>query len=311
MSGKAEHNEIQDALRSFGERLKALRSKEELSQPDLASLLNVKRQTVASWEQGVTSPDVKTLLLLKSTLRRDYATDVDLAELVGEKQATQGAALDVIVRLLQRIGEMGLQDIHPTRAEALTAFCQYLEKEQSSISIVSSSFLGVTRVAPPKVGEILRRKASTVKDFRILLTHPRVSNLRESQEARAPGSITQEIAESVKTLEEWGVKRSNIRFYDGAPTIFLIVTSDRMLANPYTYQAEAFKTVTFEVSATSRPGATQGGIYEQYLEHHFSRPWGNNSVPLDEVEKELGRSNAAPTTRKVKHESRHKEDSKI
>ena len=35
-----------------------------------------------------------------------------------------------------------------------------------------------------------------------------------------------------------------------APTVFMLFTPDRMLLNPYTYGAEAFKTFTLEVART-------------------------------------------------------------
>jgi transcriptional regulator with XRE-family HTH domain len=273
-----------EASRTFGERLKALRTKEGLTQPELAALLNVKRQTVASWEQGSTTPDLRTLFLLRANLRQQFGSDVDLVELVGERRPGDGSApVDIVVRLLQRISAMGVEDVHLTRAEALAAFCPFLEREQKSICVVSSSFLGVTRVAPARVGEILQKKAGALKkDFKILLTHPSLSDSREQQEGRTRGSIQKEIEESVHTLLAWGVDEDSIRFYNGTPTIFLMFTPTRMLANPYTYEAEAFKTVTFELAAAKTKGA-QGGIYEQYFEHHFSRPWNGKSQRLRDV----------------------------
>ncbi len=271
------------ASKGFGERLKDLRTKEGLSQPEVANLCKVKRQTVASWEQGSTTPDIRTLFLLKASLRQQFGLDIDLLELVGEGKPGDGRApVDIVVRLLQRINAMGVEDVHPNRSEALAAFCPFLEKEQKSICVVSSSFLGVTRVAPARVGEILQKKAAVLKkEFKVLLTHPDRSDLREKQESRTVGSIQKEIEESVQTLLGWGVDEDSIRFYHGTPTIFLMFTPDRMLANPYTYEAEAFKTVTFELAAARTKG-TQG-IYEQYFEHHFSRPWHGNSQPYRDV----------------------------
>ena len=131
----------QQKANAFGERLRALRTKEGLTQPDLATLLKVKRQTIASWEQGSTAPDLKTLFLLKGRFRQEYGSEVDLPDLIGEKLPGDGGApIEVIIRLLQRIAAMGVEDIHPTRAEALSAFCPFFEREQKSIGVVRRHF---------------------------------------------------------------------------------------------------------------------------------------------------------------------------
>lgn len=274
-----------EASRAFGERLKALRTKEGLTQPELAALLNVKRQTIASWEQGATTPELRSLFLLKTNLRQEFGSDLDLGELLGGRsQVEAGKPVDLVIRLLQRISSMGIEDVHATRAEALSAFIPHLEREQRSICVVSSSFLGVTRVAPPRVGDILKEKAATLKhNFKVLLTHPARCDFREKQEGRTGGSIEKEILESVETLRAWGVPEDSIRCYRGTPTIFLLFTPTRMLANPYTYEAEAFKTVTFELSI-AKDGVASSGIYEQYFLHHFSRPW---SGPNSECAKDI------------------------
>ena len=53
---------------SFAENLKQLRKERQLSQEDLAEILDVSRQAVSKWEQGVGYPEVETLLLLSSKL---------------------------------------------------------------------------------------------------------------------------------------------------------------------------------------------------------------------------------------------------
>ena len=161
----------------------------------------------------------------------------------------------------------------------------FLERERSSICVVASSFLGVTRVAAEKVSGVLKDRVEAGVDFRILMTHPDRSALRETQEGRAASTIRQEIRESVRTLRSWGVKDESIRFYDGAPTIFLLFTPERMLANPYTYQTEAFKTATLELAPTTASLGHENDIYSQYAINHFRRPWSSgNSKPLSDVE---------------------------
>ena len=53
----------------FAENLKQLRKEEQLSQEDLAEILDVSRQAVSKWEQGIGYPEVEKLLLLSSKLR--------------------------------------------------------------------------------------------------------------------------------------------------------------------------------------------------------------------------------------------------
>ena len=53
---------------SFAENLKQLRKAKQLSQEELAEILDVSRQAVSKWEQGIGYPEVEKLLLLSSKL---------------------------------------------------------------------------------------------------------------------------------------------------------------------------------------------------------------------------------------------------
>jgi hypothetical protein len=102
------------------------------------------------------------------------------------------------ILLLQAIDPTGIRGVHPNRSLALAAFCPFLEREQESLFIVASSFLGVKTVAEERVTTLLRRKVTEVRDFRILMTHPDIGKLREKQEGRSENSISNEIKESVQ-----------------------------------------------------------------------------------------------------------------
>ncbi|MBR6802157.1 MAG: helix-turn-helix transcriptional regulator, partial [Eubacteriaceae bacterium] len=54
---------------SFAENLKQLRKDKQLSQEELAEILDVSRQAVSKWEQGIGYPEVEKLLMLSSKLR--------------------------------------------------------------------------------------------------------------------------------------------------------------------------------------------------------------------------------------------------
>ncbi|MBQ1948139.1 MAG: helix-turn-helix transcriptional regulator [Clostridia bacterium] len=52
----------------FAENLKQLRKERQLSQEELAEILDVSRQAISKWEQGIGYPEVEKLLLLSSKL---------------------------------------------------------------------------------------------------------------------------------------------------------------------------------------------------------------------------------------------------
>ena len=53
---------------SFAENLRQLRKEKQLSQEEFAEILDVSRQAVSKWEQGVGYPEVEKLLLLSNQL---------------------------------------------------------------------------------------------------------------------------------------------------------------------------------------------------------------------------------------------------
>ena len=53
---------------SFAKNLKQLRNENQLSQEALAEILDVSRQAVSTWEQGIGYPEVEKLLLLSNKL---------------------------------------------------------------------------------------------------------------------------------------------------------------------------------------------------------------------------------------------------
>ena len=199
-----------ERLVEFGEKLRVIRQRFDLTQPKLAEICGVKRQTISSWEGGKTSPDVKALYLLRDWCARQDLP-LDLGDLLGEKRVDwHDGPLGFTINLLQVIDQTGIRGVYPSRAEALAAFYRFIEMA-ASIHVTASSFLGIRAVAPERVSALLQEKAASV-DFKILMTHPEVSKWREKQEGRQPGSIRIEIVETVETLKRWGVPEENIRF---------------------------------------------------------------------------------------------------
>ena len=67
---------------SFAENLKQLRKEKQLSQEQLAEILDVSRQAVSKWEQGIGYPEVEKLLLLSSkfSVSLDSLMETELAQ---------------------------------------------------------------------------------------------------------------------------------------------------------------------------------------------------------------------------------------
>jgi len=65
---------------SFAENLKLIRKERNLSQEELAGMLDVSRQAVSKWEQGEGYPEVEKLLLLSSKLNvsLDYLMETEI-----------------------------------------------------------------------------------------------------------------------------------------------------------------------------------------------------------------------------------------
>lgn len=67
---------------SFAENLRQLRKEQQLSQEELAEILDVSRQAISKWEQGIGYPEVEKLLLLSSKLNvsLDYLMATEISQ---------------------------------------------------------------------------------------------------------------------------------------------------------------------------------------------------------------------------------------
>lgn len=72
---------------SFAENLKQLRKEKQLSQEELAEILDVSRQAVSKWEQGIGYPEVEKLLLLSTKL--SVSLDSLMETEIAQKSNTQ------------------------------------------------------------------------------------------------------------------------------------------------------------------------------------------------------------------------------
>ena len=67
---------------SFAENLKQLRKDKQLSQEELAEILDVSRQAVSKWEQGIGYPEVEKLLMISNKLNisLDYLLETEISQ---------------------------------------------------------------------------------------------------------------------------------------------------------------------------------------------------------------------------------------
>lgn len=82
----------------FNENLKELRKSKGFTQEELASKVNVVRQTVSKWEKGLSVPDADSLQRIAEVL------DVEVSQLLGAKLETQENKNEVAEQLA-RINE--------------------------------------------------------------------------------------------------------------------------------------------------------------------------------------------------------------
>ena len=84
---------------NIGERIMALRKEKNISQLELSKRLNVSRQAVSKWEQGVSSPDTERLIQLAEIL----GTEVEY--LATGTHPEPGSVVLNIVETVERVEE--------------------------------------------------------------------------------------------------------------------------------------------------------------------------------------------------------------
>ena len=84
---------------NIGERIMALRKEKNISQSELAKRLNVSRQAVSKWEQGLSSPDTERLIRLAEIL----GTEVEY--LATGTHPEPGSVVLNIVETVERVEE--------------------------------------------------------------------------------------------------------------------------------------------------------------------------------------------------------------
>ena len=130
----------------LNENIKALRKSKGLSQQDLANKLNVVRQTISKWEQGLSVPDSDLLIALSEALGTPVSTL--LGETVSESEA------DAVKALSEKLEIINLQFARRKAFRrtvlhwSLIAFCALIVAVFAALAAVNSPYLGWDYSAP-------------------------------------------------------------------------------------------------------------------------------------------------------------------
>lgn len=130
----------------LNENIKAIRKAKGLSQQELAVKLNIVRQTVSKWEQGLSVPDADLLIALSQALETPVSTL--LGETVMESEADR---LQAISEKLEVINLQLAQRKTMRRAIIrwlLISICAMILVMFAALIIVNSPYLGWDYSAP-------------------------------------------------------------------------------------------------------------------------------------------------------------------
>lgn len=122
------------------ENIKTIRKSKGLSQEELAAKLNVVRQTVSKWEQGLSVPDAGLLISLAEAL------DTPVSTLLGETVAETGA--DDLRALSERLEVINLRLARGKAARQKAAhwffilLCAAITAVFAALHLLNSPYLG-------------------------------------------------------------------------------------------------------------------------------------------------------------------------
>jgi len=191
-----------------------------------------------------------TLYLYWKTRTSQRDTDDLIENITGLFAASQRVGIVTAYenreRALLSIVQDGRQTKSYRQSDAHQSFVSRLETERKLI-VVGSSLLGL-KMYVNRLPQIIAGRVAAGLETKFMMTHPCFSGLREKQEGRSEGQISNEIDNMIGILHGFGLNlNTSLRFYKGTPTCFAIITTEAMLLNPYPYQIEAFESFCIEV----------------------------------------------------------------
>ena len=124
----------------LNENIKAIRKSKGLSQQELAVKLNVVRQTISKWEQGLSVPDSDLLIALSEALETPVST------LLGETVAE--SEVDTVKALSEKLEIINLQFARRKTLRrkvlhwSLISLCVVIVAASAALVVVNSPYLG-------------------------------------------------------------------------------------------------------------------------------------------------------------------------
>ena len=124
----------------LNETIKALRKSKGLSQQELAIKLNVVRQTISKWEQGLSVPDSDMLISLSEALETPVSTLLGETVIESEVDAVKALSekLEIINLQFARRKALRRSILH----WALITLCVVIAAVSAALVLVNSPYLG-------------------------------------------------------------------------------------------------------------------------------------------------------------------------
>ncbi|MCL6588858.1 MAG: hypothetical protein K6U80_02790 [Firmicutes bacterium] len=187
---------------------------------------------------------------------------------------------------ITKIHSAGICDIFRNRMDGIEKVLKSLEYEKRQLALAGTSLKGVIGIAFDEQHEY-QPVLDAVKDalrnkirVNILLTHPEAVYYRSQPEGRLPGEIEAEILDNLIYLVMLRAENPkladylNLKLFYGAPSVFLMATSHKMLINPYPYYATASSSFSFLVDSDS-------AMYNAFYHNHFRAAWLDSKLTLE------------------------------
>ena len=124
----------------LSENIKAIRKSKGLSQEELAIKLNVVRQTISKWEQGLSVPDSEMLLCLSKALETPVSTL--LGETVMEAKADDLKAISEKLEIINLQLAQRKAMRRKTLRWLLIALCAVILLVSAALIVMNSPYLG-------------------------------------------------------------------------------------------------------------------------------------------------------------------------
>lgn len=124
----------------LSENIKAIRKSKGLSQQELAVKLNVVRQTISKWEQGLSVPDSDLLISLSEALETPVSTLLGETVMESEANAMQALSekLEIINLQFARRQNLRREIAH----WLLISLCVVIVAVSAALVVVNSPYLG-------------------------------------------------------------------------------------------------------------------------------------------------------------------------